>query len=64
MPAEDNPLVSRAECEASFTWGQHHPELMVAFLMRFQERYPAEVWQHGIDLSRVGFITLIAKRRE
>lgn len=58
------PDVSRVEVEMSTGWGTSHPELMVKSIVDFQLNHPVKDWCHTIDLSRIGFVSLIAHRRK
>ena len=60
MP-DDN--VSQVEVELSFVWANNYPVLFVEACRSFQETYPPEVWSHGVNLDRKGFMVLKAKRR-
>ncbi len=55
--------VSRTEREVNFGWANNNPELFVATVKDFQKETPVTEWRHHIDLSRPGYVTLIATRR-
>jgi len=55
---------SRFETEMNMGWAKANPELFVASVESFQSRAPITGWQHHIDLSRGGFLKLIAVRRD
>lgn len=57
-------LLSRVDTEFSNVWATEHPALFVEGVQRFQRDYPTLAWRHHVDLSRAGFIKLIAVRRE
>jgi hypothetical protein len=61
-PVAEN--VTRTETEMNFGWAQQVPHLFVKSIQSFQKKTPITHWRHFIDLSRDGFITLIAQRRE
>ena len=56
--------VSRTETEMNLGWAESNPELFVQAVKAFQAKTPAAQWTHRIDLSRVGFVTLTAIRRD
>lgn len=61
-PIADN--VTRTETEININWGKANPELYVQSVEAFQNKTPITHWQHFIDLSRKGFMKLIAVRRD
>ena len=57
-------LISRSETELSLRWAEENPALFVDNVIAFQNAFPAPVWYHRIDLSRKGFVTLVAARTD
>jgi hypothetical protein len=54
---------TRVEHECNLGWATTNPDLMVKSLVEFQTNHPIAEWRHHIDLSHVGYVTLIAHRR-
>lgn len=61
-PVADN--VSRIETEMNSGWAEQVPHLFVQSVFAFQKKTPITHWRHFVDLSREGYITIIAQRRE
>lgn len=57
------PNVSQFEHEFNLGWARENPELFVQSVTEFQTNTPTTRWRHYIDLSRDGFVKLIAVRR-
>lgn len=60
-PLADN--VSQTETEFNLGWADNNPELFAQAVRAFQTKTPITHWRHHVDLSREGFITLMAYRR-
>jgi hypothetical protein len=56
--------VTRTETEFNFNWAKENPELFVQNFQKFANEYPIDSWKHYLDLSRTGYVTIIANRRE
>lgn len=59
----DDITISRTEREMNFCWANNNPALFVQSVEEFQREHPITHWRHHVDLTRVGFIALIAVRR-
>lgn len=57
------PNEARTETEINLNWARENPSLFVDTVASFQNARPPEGWSHQIDLSRMGFVTLIANRK-
>ena len=55
--------VTRTEREFNEGWAKANQALFVNYVFSFQAEAPIEEWQHFVDLSRPGFMKLIAVRR-
>lgn len=53
----------RNECEINLKWAEKNPGLFVHTIRRFQENHPVTEWAITTDLSRAGFMTLVAVHR-
>lgn len=58
-----DPETTRTEYDMSLLWARQFPARFVEALCNYQKENPASIWNHQIDLSRPGFITLIATRK-
>lgn len=56
--------VSRTEREFNEGWAKANQALFANYVFAFQAETPITEWQHFVDLSRPGFMKLIAVRRE
>lgn len=61
MPHES---ATRSEIEYGSSWAAENPDLFTERMFAFQIDYPVAVWQHRVDFSRPGYITLIGIRRK
>lgn len=55
--------ISQVVREMNKVWSENNPALFIEKVWSFQEEYPIEEWRHCVDLSRKGFIKLIAWKR-
>lgn len=55
---------TRVEVEMSMVWAHQNPDLFVKATNDFARDYHWRDYQHKIDFSREGFVTLTAVRRE
>lgn len=62
--AEPAITTARVEVEMSTGWATMNPHLFTETFLDFQRDHPATVWSHTINLTRIGFITLTAHRKE
>jgi hypothetical protein len=54
-------MIKRVEREMNLVWAEANPALFVKSLQEFQRQYAIDgEWRVEIELSRKGFITLIA----
>lgn len=60
MPSDDIARLSRVETEINMVWADMHPDIFLKTIASFDETYPAPEWSRRIDLTRNGFITLVA----
>lgn len=56
--------VTRTSREVNLGWAENNPQLFVQTVKSFQAETPITHWQHFIDLSRNGYVTFHANRRE
>lgn len=54
---------TRTESEMNLGWARENPALFVKTFAEYQEARPANEWDHKIDLSRTGYVTLRADRK-
>ena len=55
--------VSRVETELMISWGVKSPSLFVNAVHRFQIDHPESGWSRTADVSRDGYLILIATRK-
>lgn len=56
-------MIKRVEREMNLGWAEANPALFVRSLQEFQEKYAIDgEWRVEIELSRKGFVTLVAHK--
>lgn len=54
---------SEVHLEMNEVWARENPALFVDRVFTFMKEYSATGFNHGVDFTRNGFVTLIAKRK-
>ena len=61
VPKDYRP--SEVQSEMNEVWARENPELFVNAVFKFMKEYPSTDFNHGVDFTRNGYVTLIAKRK-
>lgn len=56
-------LPSEVYCEMNEGWARKNPELFTDRVFKFMKEYTSADFNHGVDFTRNGYVTLIAKRK-
>lgn len=54
---------SEVHSEMSEVWARENPELFTNSVFKFMKEYPTVDFNHNVDFTRNGYVTLIAKRK-
>ncbi len=49
--------------EMNEVWARENPALFTDRVFKFMSEYPSSDFNHGVDFTRNGYVTLIAKRK-
>ena len=61
MPIHYRP--SEVYCEMNEVWARENPELFTDKVFKFMKEYTSVDFNHGVDFTRNGYVTLIARRK-
>jgi hypothetical protein len=61
VPKDYRP--SEVQSEMNEVWASENPELFVNAVFKFAKEYQSTDFNHGVDFTRNGYVTLVAKRK-